>query len=272
MRRMVILGVALILASCGQKPDEGSRTDYVAQPAAGPRIGVTRVPGVSLTYAYGFRLPTDRIMAVQEEHAARCERLTPARCRVTGMRYDVSDRRITAMLDMRLAPELARGFGRDGVDIVVRRGGMLQRAEISSEESGAAVASADRDAASFAAENQRIEAQLARPGLGSTERAQLQGQLADLANRMREAAAVRDGAQQKLASTPVTFNYVSGAVDPGLSDGPILGAIKDGWTNIVFGFAVILTTLITLLPWVLVGGLLVWLWQRHVRRLFKPKD
>ena len=45
----------------------------------------TAAPGVAFNYRYAFRLAAPRIAEVQEQHAQMCERLTVARCRITGM-------------------------------------------------------------------------------------------------------------------------------------------------------------------------------------------
>ncbi|MCE7797707.1 DUF4349 domain-containing protein [Sphingobium sufflavum] len=273
MRRIWLATTLLLLAACGRKPEAAEEKGFADTQALMPNVAVTRVPGMSLTYQYGFRLPAERLAMVQEEHAAQCEVLTPARCRITGMDYQVQrNRTITASLQMKLAPEIARGFGKTGVETVVKRGGMLSGARIDSEESGAEVEAVDRDNAAVEQERSRIVQQPARPGLSAAERTQLQARLDGLSDQKRQSVAVRETAALKLASTPMTFTYVSGNVDPGLSDGPIIGAIKDGWANIVAGFAIILTVLITLLPWAVLAGLLVWLWRRFGRRLFAARE
>ncbi|MFT3968021.1 MAG: hypothetical protein QM690_19300 [Sphingobium sp.] len=272
MRRTGIAAMVLMLAACGQQPAHEAREEMAVETAA-PNVGITRVPGVSLTYAYGFRLPAQRVASVQEEHAARCEALTPVRCRITGMDYAVNrNRTISATLQVKLAPEIARDFGRKSVELAQQRGGMLSRARIDSEESGAVVDAVDRDAAAIAEERRRIEQQLAKPGLGSAERTQLQARLAALSDETRSSANIRDEAARKLAGTPMIFNYESGNVDAGLSDGPLWGAIKDGWSNIVFGFSIVLMLAVTLLPFALGAGLLLWLWQRFGKRLFPVKN
>lgn len=259
MRKSVI-AMALLLAACGQKPSE-ERLDVAQEPAA-PDISVTHIPGVSLTYRYGFRLPAERLASVQETHAAQCEALTPARCRITGMNYQVlRDRTITGSLVMKLAPGIARDFGKKGVATVIGHGGMLTDANIDSEESGAVVDAANRDEKANLDERGRIEQQLARSGLPAAERTQLQARLVELSNQRQQTAAAREEAQLKLANTPVTFSYVSGQVDPGLNDGPLLGAIKDGWVNVVASIAFLLMLAITLLPWAvaLAGLVAIWL-------------
>jgi hypothetical protein len=271
--RWGIVGLALLALGCSKAESDGARDDVEASESAGPNVGVTQIPGVSLAYQYGFRLPVERIANVQEEHAAQCEALTASRCRVTGLTYNVGrDRRISGSLQLKLAPEIARRFGKKGVDTVVQRGGMLSEARIDSEESGAVIAAVDKDAAAIKAERASINEQLAKPGLGSAERTQLQERIAQLANEQRQSQIVRGETALKLASTPMTFLYQSGNVDPGLSDGPIIGAIKDGWANIISGVAIILTLLITLIPWAAIIALGIWLWKRFGIRLGLRRD
>lgn len=271
MRNSVIV-MALLLAACGEKPSE-KQAEVMQEPAA-PDVAITRTPGVSLTYRYGFRLPPERVASVQEAHAAQCEALTPARCRITGMSYQVHrDRTINGSLVMKLAPTIARDFGKKGVATVTERGGMLTDASIDSEESGAVIDAAQRDEQAIAEERGRIEQQLARPGLPTTERTQLQARLAELSDRRQQTILVREEARLKLANTPVTFDYASGQVDPGLNDEPLLGAIKDGWANVVSGIALLLMLAISLIPWIVsAAGLFLgwlgvrrWLARRHGR-------
>ena len=97
-------------------------------PRPAPNIGPTAAPGVAFNYRYAFRLAAPRIAEVQEQHALMCERLTVARCRITGLRYRVvNDRDIEAMLALKLDPSVARHFGREGVQTVTAAEGMLDR-------------------------------------------------------------------------------------------------------------------------------------------------
>jgi hypothetical protein len=60
---------------------------------AGPNVAVTAAPGVAFNYRYAYRLANARIQAAQEAHAQMCEKLTVARCRITGMRYSLVNER-----------------------------------------------------------------------------------------------------------------------------------------------------------------------------------
>ena len=105
MRRFVPLsGLLLVTTACGggggeRRASEDLRTMDVqearssdhdmAAPASPPPPGIapSAAPGVAFNYRYAFRLPGERISAVQEQHAAACEKLGLDRCRITGMRY-----------------------------------------------------------------------------------------------------------------------------------------------------------------------------------------
>ena len=259
-----------LLAGCNKAAEQASNA---GDEAKGPNVGVSAVPGLSLSYQYGFRMPVEKITGAQEDNAAQCEALGVTQCIITGMSYDVGrDRTVSASLQLRLAPEIARKFGKQAVDAVSKHGGMLAHSQINSEDSGAVIAGAKADNASVDAERARIEKQLAQPGLGSAERQGLQNQLAALSEATRANTTTQRDAARKLANTPMTLNYETGAVDQSLSDGPIIGAFKDGWVNVVSGIAAIITILITLLPWALCGALAVYLWRRFARGLFKQKD
>ncbi|MDQ4419524.1 DUF4349 domain-containing protein [Sphingobium sp. DEHP117] len=265
MRKLFIVAL-LFVAACGQKSEEASRTS-AEEAVSGPNVGVSSAPGLSLTYRYGFLLPPERVATAQEDHAARCEALGSNLCRISAMSYEVGrDRTISASLQLKLAPQAARQFGREAINLTTKHGGMLTSSRIESEETGQAVASSQAEQKSLAADRARIENQLKRTDLGSAERQELQAQMSTLGSDIRDAQTVQRDASLKLTTTPMTLDYASGNVDQSLSDGPIIGAIKDGWTNIVSGISVIIMIAITLLPWLLTGALVIVLWRKYFRR------
>ena len=68
---------------------------------APPHISPDAAPDVAFGYRYNFGLPGDRIASVQQRHAALCEEMGVARCRITGMTYTGRDN------------DVRRGVGRD---------------------------------------------------------------------------------------------------------------------------------------------------------------
>ncbi|HEY0111746.1 MAG TPA: hypothetical protein VGB59_01205 [Allosphingosinicella sp.] len=240
-----------------------------------PGIAPTAAPGVAFNYRYDFRLPSARVAALQEQHAAACEKLGIARCRITAMRYRlVDDDEIEAMLAFKLDPAIARGFGKQGIDAVTASEGMLIDAEITGEDVGSRIAAATRSETDLTDELKRIEGELARRGLGASERAQLQLQAQQLRDQIRATRTTKTEQQETLATTPMVFNYESGDLLAGFDGRPRLSqAMEDALENLVGGLLWILVALITLLPWALLVAAALWIWRRilpPLRRVGEP--
>jgi len=216
----------------------------------GPNIGVTAAPGVAFNYRYEFRLPPTRIAEVQEQHAQMCEHLTVARCRITGLYYRVNNAHdVEAMLAFKLDPAVARQFGREGVESVVRAEGMLRESEISGTDVGTEIHAANRSIAELQADLQRIEARLQTPRLDLDEKARLEDQAQQLREQIRAGSAQRDEAQASLATTPMVFRYASGELTLGQS-------LQDTGDSFLTSLYVLLRVVIALLPWAFAAGLI----------------
>jgi hypothetical protein len=280
MRRVVCFA-ALGLAACGQAPQRSeaprptpTSTESAAPPAApaardaGPNVSPTAAPGVAFNYRYAFRLPSERIAAVQERHAATCEALGVNRCRITGMLYRVvGENDVEAMLSFSLDPAIARRFGRAGVEAVNQAEGRLVESMITGEDVGTGIRQAGRDIAQLREELRRIEAQLGRGDLPPDERPRLEEEARELRARIEAASTDRDDQQQMLATTPMTFSYGSGEFAPGGQRPSLRVAFDRAIDGFLYGGTVLLVVAITLLPWILAGLLLWWLVAAIRRRL-----
>lgn len=281
MRKALCLGLLLATAGCGQGDSGGSPSgpqnsptvessmdsSEVSERSAGPNVAVTAAPGVAFNYRYAFRAPKDRVQTLQEQHAQACEKLGVARCRITGLRYRLVGDDIEAMLAFKLDPAIAREFGKQGIDAVTRAEGMLVDAEISGEDVGSKINVARREEGNLEEELKRVEEQLARAGLRGSERAELQIQAQQLRERMRASQTVRRDHQESLATTPMVFNYGSGELAPGFGERPSFGrSLTRAIDNFLSGLAWIFIALVTLLPWAVLIGLLVWGGRKLSRR------
>jgi hypothetical protein len=282
MRRSFVLvpiALTIALAACGKAPEKSQhlktydvREEAAPADATGPGATVSAAPGVAFSYRYAFRVPNAKISAVQEEHAQACEKLGLDRCRITGMRYRlVSNDEVSAMLAFKLDPTLARDFGKQGIAAVTKADGMLVDSEITGTDAGAVIEGANRQSAGLREELTKVEEQLKRPGLSAGERTELTQQAADLRDQIRSASATRSDARASLATTPMVFDYGSGDLIPGF-DGrsPIRDAFSTSVSTFLsmLGFAII--AIGALLPWVLLGGLGVWIYRKV--RAAKPQD
>ncbi|MBV9932415.1 MAG: hypothetical protein JO013_15930 [Alphaproteobacteria bacterium] len=274
MRKALVPVLVLLAAGCSGRSDHdggrdrggggGSAENSASADAASAPAGIapTAAPGVAFNYKYAFRLPAERISAVQEEHAQACEKLGLARCRITGMYYHLTgDHDVEARLDFKLDPAIARAFGKEGIAAVAHADGRLVTSEISGTDAGAVIERVNRSQADQAEALRKIEAQLARPGLPGRERAELQNQAQQIREAMAAGKAEKSEKQESLARTPMTFAYESGDMAPG-----VRRSLSDGFANLVGALEWMLLALITVLPWLVVAGV-AWLgWRRFGRR------
>lgn len=256
-----LAALAAITVSCGQQSAEYAGEDAAyseayeaeAADAGGPDVSPTAAPGVAFNYRYAFRLPNSEIASIQEQHAAACEELGIDRCRITGMRYRlVNETDISAMLEFRLDPVIARSFGRDAGELVASVDGMLVDAEISGVDEGANIRRAEVQGANTRDEIARIEAQLRTPGLEEGERIQLNQQLERLRQTQQAVRSRIAASQETLATTPMVFNYGSGEVVPGFDGGtPIRHAFRESGSLFFGTIAFFIIALGAILPWAL---------------------
>ena len=268
MRKTLGLAGLVLLAACSRADQHESTgqdttaSNSAADVTAAPGITPTAAPGVAFNYKYAFRLPAERIGAVQEEHAQACEKLGLAQCRITGMVFRrTSDANVEAQLDFKLDPALARAFGKQGIEAVTHADGLLAEEEINGEDAGGAIATANRDTAQQSDALKRTEAQLARSSLPSAERVQLQEQAQQAREAIHASETVRAEKEASLATTPMSFSYTAGDMAPGIHR-----SLSDGLDNVVGAFEWMLLASITLAPWALLA-LLVW----GVIRRFRPR-
>ena len=287
MRKLLPLTALVALSACGGGGEGGggygsgrpgqdqnasaemhdsAATEASGRASSGPSVGVSAAPGVAFDYRYAFRLPSERISGVQEQHAQACEKLGLTRCRIIGFRYRlIRDDEIEAMLAFKLDPAIARQFGKSGAEVVDRSEGMLVDAEINGTDAGAAIAQANRTEAELNDELQQVERQLARGGIPAYERARLQSEAQMLRQQIRSNRAGRTANQETLATTPMAFHYGSGELIPGFDTrSPIRAALEQSWDNLIAGVATLLLILITLLPWAALA-LLGWWAARRLR-------
>ena len=272
------VAMAAALAACSSQDDQQSANasvnEEVAADAAGPPgIVPHAAPGVAFSYRYAFVLADARISKVQEDHAAACERLGPTRCRITGMNYSLIDEdRVSARLDFKLAPELARQFGKDGIAAVEKAEGKLISADIEGDDAGGAITESQARSANLTSELARIEQRLAQGGIAAAERAELQRQAGELRRQLTAERDTRTANEQRLANTPMAFTYEG---DEGFRFGsnPFDDGVDTAWTSFATMVSLLLIVIGAALPWALLLALLILAWRsrigRRVRRFFR---
>ena len=242
--------------------------DQALQSAGGPNVSVTAAPGVAFDYRYAFRLPNAQIQAAQEAHASMCEKLGIARCRITGMRYSlVNERDVSASLELKLDPAIARQFGKDATKVVAEAKGMLVDQQISGVDAGSSIEKANRSRAELQDELDRVNRELARPGLSNVVRDRLLSEAASLRSQIRSLGEQKAADEESRAKTPMVFYYGSGKAIPGFDEPePLQFAFDRAGYNFLSAIGFLIIAVATLLPWVLLAALAIWGYRRLPNR------
>lgn len=247
--------LASLLAACSGQGEDASQSDSVTEESSigSPDIAPSAAPGVAFTYAYDFRLDDGRIAVAQEAHAAACEKLGLARCRITGLKYTIGeDEQVTAMLAVKLDPVIARQFGKQSADTIETAGGRLVNAEFSGEDEGSAIRTATTERREIEARIAEIEKRLSTLGAGDRERTALQEQLDELRSSLSGKTQAIAASEERLADTPMTFNYYGKGGVPGFRGvNPLAEAWQMFVTSAVTMISFLLQAVGALLPWAL---------------------
>lgn len=274
MRKGLFASAAVfaVLTGCSA-PDGPSReaSDVHEEPNVSP----TAAPGVAWRYSYNYQLRDEAISQVQESHASACESLGTARCRITGLDYSVGeDETVSAMLQVKLAPELARQFGKAATGQVARAGGKLLSTQFAGEDVTPVSSEAARQQQDINAQIANLESQLQR-ATSASERNALNARLSDLRGQLSYTRGTIAEANVKLASTPMTFNYYGRGGIAGFRTNPVEDALRSFVSSLVTMVTVVLQAFAVLLPWALLLALLVILARtrpgRAVRKFFAPR-
>lgn len=241
--------------------------------AGGPSISPTAAPGVAFNYRYAFALGAPRVAELQEKHAQMCEQLGAAKCRITGVHYQVlGPEDIEARLELKLDPASARLFGRQATDAVREAGGMATETEISGVDVGTNIRQTGRTIEQLNADLQRIQTRLAARDILPEERERLEDEAQRVRDQIASLRENREAQQETLATTPMVFRYGSGSLVPGYQPPTSIGeALSRAGNNFADGAKVLLVAIITAGPWLLTLLLLLGIGLLVRRRWFPKK-
>ena len=269
--RVASVVVALALgSSCSKVQQGGERQPNQSSDTTTPDIAPSAAPGVAFNYDYQFSLPDKQIAAAQEAHASACERLGLAHCRITGMTYNIDqDEQVTAELELKLDPSIARAFGKSAQQVVEGSYGKLVRLQIGSSDEGATIEQASKrqkDASGQAAE---LREELAKSKPGSQARANLLSQLQLLEQQGAEQTHAIEASQAALATTPMAFRYYGRGGVPGFRGNPLMEAWQTFITTVVWLVGIILQALAVLVPLLVLVAAIIGLWRTRPMRVVR---
>lgn len=233
----VVAGLLAVLALAGCEAAPKKDQDKISNEA----VAALTATGGAFDYRYAYKVPGNHVKAVVESHAAGCDKLGPARCRILSMRYRVDDaNRIAATLTFRIDPAVARNFGAAATKVVVGASGALVETEIAGAD---ATASARSNALVG-----RLREQLANAQAGNDPVQQ------ERARRLQTALDVIGESEadsgETMATAPVLITYASGTPAPGIN-GSADASFRDAGNKLVNSAAGIAQVLASVGPWLL---------------------
>ena len=268
----LILVPTLLLAACSGSGEESQNTTAIdvqeelpvaeatadASAMKAPGIPASAAPNLAFEYRYAFKLPDDKIGAVQEEHAEACEVLGSARCQIVDMRYAQADENdVEAMLAFKLDPAIARKFGRDAISTVEKAEGVLADGNVSGTNVGGEIEDSQGRSALLQAQLERLVLRL-KAKLPAKERASLQDRAEEIRRELDNEADGRGKGEIKLAMTPVQFTYTSDGGVPGFGkDNPFASAFDISATSFATMVSFVLMVAGALAPWALLLFLVI---------------
>jgi hypothetical protein len=272
----LILVPTLLLAACsggGGGADEEATAEAVssdvvqmelpeeaadASAMKAPGIPASVAPNLAFEYRYAFKLPDDKIGAVQEEHAEACEVLGSARCQIVDYRYaQAKESDVEAMMAFKLDPAIARKFGRDAIASVEKAEGVLADGNVTGNNVGGAIEDSQGRSAMLQAQLERLEQRL-KAKLPAKERASLQDRVEEIRRELDNEGEGRRQGEIKLAMTPVQFTYTSDGGVPGFGkDNPFASAFDVSATSFATMVSFVLMVVGALAPWALLIFLIV---------------
>ena len=215
-------------------------------------------------------MPDATISEAQEVRAAACEKLGLARCRITGMTYELDERdRVEGTLEIAVDPLLARAFGRDAIAVVDKREGKLRYARITGEDQNPLLDDAARREGSASRTIAQLETDLAK-AKDDNERVQLREQIRQLRADIQSAQGNAADSEAKIRRTPMTFTYRGGAASRGFAgENPATEAwylfIDSGATLV----SLVLKFLAIALPWLALVLLIALGWRSRLAEPLK---
>lgn len=300
--RLLIIGLALVLvAGCGGPADQnagGSSRSFKdsayevsadaaaaasdAAAAAGPASAPAGSPAqtvpagapmLAYSYRYGIETPAGKIRELVGRHEAACVAAGPSLCQVTSSSVDeTGEDSLMARLELRAAPAWLKGF-RNGLSGDAKAaGGRVTSSNVTSEDLSRQIVDTEARLRAMTTLRDRLQALLAdRPGKLSDlveierELARVQG---DIDSTTSQLAVMRG----RVAMSDVTLSYQSrGVLAPRGVWSPLVGAFTDFIGIVAFTLAAMVRLVAWLLPWVLVGGGLIWLFRKRLpKRLRLP--
>jgi hypothetical protein len=221
------------------------------------------MPQIAYRYDYGFRVDSDVLTPLQQQHADFCVSKGPNVCRIISMRQSESSGDYAyGRLEIEVVADQARDFGKEIANAAEGSGAELISSSITGEDLTKRIV--DTEA--------RLRARtLLRDRLMEVLRSR-NGTVAELVEAERGVAQVNEEIDQarswlsemrgRVAFSDISIDYESGARSAGGFWEPISWAFGSAGATLGSAIAVLIMIFVSLLPWALVLAGIIWGWRK----------
>lgn len=299
MRLPLIIALTLTLAGCGKAADQTTTStkdevaavaaDAAASPpataemapqvdrAVGPATENPAVPAgvpmLAYSYNYAIEASPKAVRTLSARHEAACAAAGAAVCQVTGLEMgERGEDQLTATLYIRATPVWLKRF-RAGLESEAKSaGGRVTRSGVSSEDLSRQIVDTEAALRAKTTLRDRLQGLLAsRPGkLG--ELIELERELARVQGEIDASQSELQMMRMRVATSDLTIRYESaGVLAPQGVLSPLAGALSDFLGILVFTLAGMIRFIAWTAPWIVLGGVLLWLFRKRLPRLRRRK-
>ncbi|MEM8637037.1 MAG: DUF4349 domain-containing protein [Pseudomonadota bacterium] len=294
-RREIVAGVALLLAACGggdsprsevtegefapppvasaelQAQDFGglaerARSEPTPEPIDGGAEAGAGEQYIAYSHNLGLRLPLEGVEPVMQGHVEACQSAGTNTCIVINSNLNKqTDEYTSGYLSLRAEPDWIETFLAGVDETAENAGGEVSQRSSSAEDLTRTILDADA----------RLKAQITLQGRLEDLLANRDGELSDFLQIERELARVTGDIESitsnlkalrlRVSMSELTVSYeTERAVVPGGRRNPLARAFGDFFYNLSDALASVITFFAIALPWLLVIGILLFIWLRAI--------
>jgi len=230
-------------------PPPPGAPEAMSDAAAGDTSSLPEIPAAAPTiayvYSYGFRVARDEIAPLQERHADMCVALGPLTCQVRSLQQNgAEDDYGYGELQLSVAADKAREFGRDLVAATEKAGGNQVSSSIEGEDLSKQIVDTEARLRSREVLRDRLM-EVLRTRQGSVqELVEAERGVAQVNEEIDQARSWLQEMRGRVAYSRVTVTYQSEGAGPGGFFEPIrksVGAIGPLAGNVIGGLILLLT-------------------------------
>ncbi len=221
---------------------------------------------IAYAYAVGLRLPVSAIEPTIRAHTEACTAAGPSVCIVTNSWLNAySEDQANGQLQIRAAPAWIESFlGRLEAETAAARGEIVNR-QTTAEDLTVSIVDTDARLNAQLLLRQRLEDLLSNRPANLGELLETQRELARVNGEIDSLKSTLAAFRQRIDMSQLSISYET-KIDP-LSQGalsPISDAFNSFFYNLSQAVAAVITAFAIGLPWLLLIGVLLWIWLRLI--------